>query len=50
MSGATRAPLVVLDDDPTGAQTLSGVCVLLEWDATRIAAALERYPAGHLLT
>jgi len=48
--GATRVPLVVLDDDPTGAQTLSGVCVLLEWDATRIAAALERYPAVHLLT
>jgi uncharacterized protein YgbK (DUF1537 family) len=43
-------PLVVLDDDPTGVQTLAGVRVLLAWDARRIRAALSGRPAVHLIT
>jgi uncharacterized protein YgbK (DUF1537 family) len=42
--------VVVLDDDPTGAQTLAGVRVLLRWDADRIAAALAGRPSVHLIT
>jgi uncharacterized protein YgbK (DUF1537 family) len=47
---ALDRPLVVLDDDPTGAQLLAGVRVLLEWDADRIGDALAERPAVHLLT
>jgi Sugar-binding N-terminal domain/Nucleotide-binding C-terminal domain len=43
-------PLVVLDDDPTGVQTLAGVRVLLAWDPPRLSAALEGRPAVHLIT
>jgi uncharacterized protein YgbK (DUF1537 family) len=43
-------PLVVLDDDPTGVQTLAGVPVLLNWDAERIRAALDGAGAVHLIT
>ncbi len=43
-------PVVVLDDDPTGVQTLAGVRVLLGWDATRIRAALVGRRAVHLVT
>ena len=42
--------LVVLDDDPTGVQTLAGVRVLLAWDARRIASALSGRTAVHLIT
>ena len=42
--------LVVLDDDPTGVQTLAGVRVLLAWDAPRIASALSGRTAVHLIT
>ena len=42
--------MVVLDDDPTGVQTLSGITVLLEWDAPRIARALVGRRAVHLIT
>ena len=48
---AIQPPLIVLDDDPTGAQSESGVPVALEWDAAlleRIGAASPR--AVHLLT
>ena len=48
---ASEPPLIVLDDDPTGAQSESGVPVALEWDAAlleRIGAASPR--AVHLLT
>ena len=31
-AGGSRS-FVVLDDDPTGVQTLAGVRVLLDWDA-----------------
>jgi uncharacterized protein YgbK (DUF1537 family) len=45
------ARLVVLDDDPTGVQTLAGVRVLLAWsDPARIARALEAGPSVHLVT
>lgn len=43
-------PFVVLDDDPTGAQTLAGVRVLLSWTPTRLRKALEDRPAVHLIT
>jgi uncharacterized protein YgbK (DUF1537 family) len=42
--------LVVLDDDPTGAQALAGIDVLLDWSAEAIAEALRAAPAVHLLT
>jgi uncharacterized protein YgbK (DUF1537 family) len=42
--------VVVLDDDPTGVQTLAGIRALLDWDATSIAAALESRPSVHLIT
>jgi uncharacterized protein YgbK (DUF1537 family) len=41
---------VVLDDDPTGAQLLADVPVLLAWNRERIAGALEDGPSVHLLT
>ncbi len=50
MSDVDRAPLVVLDDDPTGVQTLAGIRVLLAWDAERIRAALAGRAAVHLIT
>jgi uncharacterized protein YgbK (DUF1537 family) len=43
--------LVVLDDDPTGVQTLAGIRVLLAWDdPTRIASALAGKRSVHLVT
>lgn len=42
--------LVVLDDDPTGVQTLAGIRVLLAWDAAKIVAALAGRPSVHLIT
>ena len=43
--------LVVLDDDPTGVQTLAGIRVLLAWDDPgRIAGALEGRRSVHLVT
>jgi uncharacterized protein YgbK (DUF1537 family) len=42
--------VVVLDDDPTGVQTLGGIRVLLDWDPPRIADALARGPSVHLVT
>ena len=45
-----REPLVVLDDDPTGVQTLAGIRVLLAWDCARVRAALEGRPSVHLIT
>jgi uncharacterized protein YgbK (DUF1537 family) len=51
MSGRDGPPAtVVLDDDPTGVQTLAGIRVLLTWDADRIRAALTGRPAVHLVT
>jgi uncharacterized protein YgbK (DUF1537 family) len=50
VSGEGREPIVVLDDDPTGVQTLAGIRVLLAWDPARIRAALEGRPSVHLIT
>ena len=50
MSPVGSQPIVVLDDDPTGVQTLAGIRVLLAWDATRIRAALDGRSAVHLVT
>lgn len=46
-----RPPVVVLDDDPTGAQAQAGVPVLLDWQPQLLAdASAEGPPAVHLLT
>lgn len=45
-----EARYVVLDDDPTGVQTLAGINVLLAWDAGDVAAALDDRPSVHLIT
>lgn len=38
---ASQRSLIVLDDDPTGTQTVHGVPVLCRWDADRIADELN---------
>ena len=45
-----QAPLIVLDDDPTGTQAVANTPVLLEWDAERLAVAASGARAVHLLT
>ncbi len=40
----------MLDDDPTGVQTLAGIRVLLAWDAAKVVAALAGRPSVHLIT
>ncbi|WBB54657.1 four-carbon acid sugar kinase family protein [Verrucosispora sp. WMMD573] len=48
---AAGCTVVVLDDDPTGTQTVHGVPVLTRWDVSSIAAELaSRPPALYLLT
>lgn len=47
-SGGRR--VAVLDDDPTGVQTLAGVRVLLDWTGNRVARALVAAHSVHLLT
>jgi len=42
--------VVVLDDDPTGVQTLAGVRVLLRWDAGLVRDAVAGGRAVHLIT
>ncbi|WP_157974102.1 four-carbon acid sugar kinase family protein, partial [Desertihabitans aurantiacus] len=42
--------VLVLDDDPTGTQSATGVTVLLRWDAGTIADALSDADAAYLLT
>lgn len=50
-SAASRdGPIAVLDDDPTGVQTLARVRVLLDWSGGRVAQALGRSESIHLLT
>jgi uncharacterized protein YgbK (DUF1537 family) len=41
---------VVLDDDPTGVQTLAGIQVLLAWGEGDVLAALDDRPSVHLVT
>src|SRR5215208_3242783 len=45
-----EARYVVLDDDPTGVQTLAGIRVLLAWDEDDVRAALDGRPSVHLVT
>src|SRR5215831_5251935 len=45
-----QAPLIVLDDDPTGTQAVADTPVLLEWDAERVDEAAVNAPAVHVLT
>jgi uncharacterized protein YgbK (DUF1537 family) len=48
---ASRRKVVVLDDDPTGTQTVHGVAVLTEWPAAALCAELANdLPAFYLLT
>jgi len=49
--GASRRKLVVLDDDPTGTQTMHGVDVLADWSVPSLAAALsDPRPCFYVLT
>jgi uncharacterized protein YgbK (DUF1537 family) len=49
--GASRTKLVVLDDDPTGTQTLHGVDVLADFSVSALAAALaDPRPCFFVLT
>lgn len=41
---------IILDDDPTGTQSASGVDVLLEWDADLLESTLRSADAVYLLT
>jgi uncharacterized protein YgbK (DUF1537 family) len=43
-------PIAILDDDPTGVQTLSGARVILDWAEPRVEDALASARAVHLLT
>jgi uncharacterized protein YgbK (DUF1537 family) len=48
---AGTARLVVLDDDPTGAQTMHGIPVLTRWDVDTLTEALAHpWPAVYVLT
>jgi hypothetical protein len=48
---ASRRKVVVLDDDPTGTQTVHGVPVLTEWSVDGLRAELaNELPAFYLLT
>ena len=48
---ASGRKLVVLDDDPTGVQTVHDIAVLSRWGVDELAAELERdAPAFFLLT
>jgi uncharacterized protein YgbK (DUF1537 family) len=48
---ASRRKVVVLDDDPTGTQTVHGIPVLTEWPVETLRTELENeLPAFYLLT
>ncbi len=48
---ASRRKVVVLDDDPTGTQTVHGISVLTEWTVSILQAELETdSPAFYILT
>jgi uncharacterized protein YgbK (DUF1537 family) len=48
---ATPRKLVVLDDDPTGTQTVHDIAVVTRWDVATLRAELERHEAGfYILT
>jgi len=50
VAGSGDHGVVVLDDDPTGVQTLAGVRVLLRWDADHVRRALAGRRSVHLIT
>jgi uncharacterized protein YgbK (DUF1537 family) len=50
LSSTADGPIAVLDDDPTGVQTLGGVRVLLAWRRGRVSEALAQARSVHLLT
>jgi len=41
--------IVVLDDDPTGCQTVHGIHVLLHWDEATLSKAIEAYGSFYIL-
>lgn len=47
---AAETRIVIIDDDPTGCQTVRDVPVFMVWDETSIREALERYEAFFILT
>jgi uncharacterized protein YgbK (DUF1537 family) len=48
---ADRRKIVVLDDDPTGTQTIHGLPVITEWSVDTLAAELNNnLPAFYILT
>jgi hypothetical protein len=48
---ADRRKVVVLDDDPTGTQTIHGLPVLTEWSPETLASELKNdLPAFYILT
>ncbi len=49
-SAAVLSPVAILDDDPTGVQTLAGIKVVLDWQPGRIETVLARASALHVLT
>ncbi len=46
----TKRRTVIIDDDPTGCQTVRDVPVLMVWDEESIGAALVQYEAFFILT
>jgi uncharacterized protein YgbK (DUF1537 family) len=42
MVAESKRPLVVIDDDPTGTQTVSDVALLITWDESLLAETLQR--------
>lgn len=47
---AAETRIVIIDDDPTGCQTVRDVPVFMVWDETSIREALARYEAFFILT
>jgi uncharacterized protein YgbK (DUF1537 family) len=44
-ASASRRTLVVLDDDPTGTQTVRNIAVVTTWDVATLTAELSAAPA-----
>jgi uncharacterized protein YgbK (DUF1537 family) len=47
---AAKATLIVMDDDPTGCQTVHDIPILTAWPVEALRAELERSPAFFILT
>ena len=50
MQNDLQVKTLILDDDPTGTQSASGVVVLLRWDSDSIAKAFRKADAVYILT